>query len=305
MQSALMNAQDIQLKSNGYLINLEQVDTMFYKEYPLGMISISSLKKNKASYNKMKYSLGIVNRSGELIVSDPSIYRTNFFSSKDGSLQAPTQTIFLKPVNIDSFKLAYPNLGKLDKHPTLDGYYFLYITDKKYKTGESIINLCNQIYSEKMVHVAEPVFYKILRQNNPLKAMEWHVSNSGSIPGSVIGADMGVEKAWNYSTGKGIKVAVIDDGVDLNHPDLKPNLLLGYDATGNNSKGGSDPSNAHGTNCAGIIASANNDISTIGVAYDAKIIPIRMGTVSPDGMFSTNDTWISNCFSKLLNLVLT
>ena len=71
----------------------------------------------------------------------------------------------------------------------------------------------------------------------------------------------------------------MDEGVDLNHTDLKANLLLGYDATGNNSKGAPNyhTDDAHGTSCAGIIAAeANNNIGITGIAYDAKIFPIRI-----------------------------
>jgi hypothetical protein len=74
-------------------------------------------------------------------------------------------------------------------------------------------------------------------------------------------------------------VAVVDDGVDLTHPDLSSNLLLGYDATNNGSAG--DHAwhfEKHGTACAGIIAAtANNNLGVAGVAPNSKIIPIHSG----------------------------
>ena len=63
---------------------------------------------------------------------------------------------------------------------------------------------------------------------------------------------MRVDRAWDLSRGKGVKVAVVDTGVDLNHPDLAGHLLPGYNAV--------DPSQSpqddygHGTMVAGIIA---------------------------------------------------
>ena len=87
------------------------------------------------------------------------------------------------------------------------------------------------------------------------------------------------------ATGSGVKIAVIDMGVDLTHPDLINNLLPGYDAT-DAYYGGSDGGyggngciieDAHGTACAGIIAAEDNEIGIKGVAYNAKIIPIRIG----------------------------
>ncbi|MBC7653263.1 MAG: S8 family peptidase [Oligoflexus sp.] len=116
---------------------------------------------------------------------------------------------------------------------------------------------------------------------------------------------MKVANVWNMGyTGTGVKVAVIDLGVDLNHPDLQANLLTGYDATGNNSGGAPvyDAYNTHGTNCAGIIAEVQNNIGAVGIAYNAKIIPIRFGivdppSVNPNGYITTSDTWESNCFN--------
>ena len=90
---------------------------------------------------------------------------------------------------------------------------------------------------------------------------------------------MDVEEAWALATGTGIKVAVLDVGVDLLHPDLQANLLQGYDAINSTIGGGYVGASYHGTACAGIIgAVANNGIGTAGVAYNSKIIPIRIGS---------------------------
>ena len=80
------------------------------------------------------------------------------------------------------------------------------------------------------------------------------------------------------------------------------NLLPGYDATGNNSEGGPNISNddAHGTNSAGIAAtSANNNIGVAGIAYNAKIIPVRVAYEnsypigSPFRQWITQDSWLA------------
>lgn len=80
--------------------------------------------------------------------------------------------------------------------------------------------------------------------------------------------------AWAKSKGEGVKVAVLDTGVDLDHPDLKPNLLQGY----NFVEPGKEPwdDNQHGTHVAGIIAAANNDVGMVGVAPEAKIVPVKV-----------------------------
>lgn len=95
---------------------------------------------------------------------------------------------------------------------------------------------------------------------NQWEAKQWHLST------------IHAPQAWQYSTGKGVTVAVIDTGVDENHPDLAPNLVPGYNTLDNNNIPHDD--DGHGTNVAGIIAATGNG-GTIGVAPDAKVMPIR------------------------------
>lgn len=81
-------------------------------------------------------------------------------------------------------------------------------------------------------------------------------------------------KAWDLTKGEGVKVAVLDTGCDLDHPDLVNNLLPGFNFV--NPKKDPWDDNQHGTHVAGIIAAENNDIGMVGVAPEAKIIPIKV-----------------------------
>jgi subtilisin len=82
------------------------------------------------------------------------------------------------------------------------------------------------------------------------------------------------------NTGSGIKVAVIDTGINYNHEDLKPNYVFvnnlpaGYDFVNKDSDPMDD--NGHGTHCAGVIAAADNDIAVVGVAPQAKLIAYKV-----------------------------
>jgi subtilisin family serine protease len=82
-----------------------------------------------------------------------------------------------------------------------------------------------------------------------------------------------IENQWKISKGEGVKIAVIDTGCDLDHPDLKNNLLEGK----NFVDPGKDPEdrNGHGTHTAGTIAAEDNQVGMVGVAPKAKIIPIK------------------------------
>ncbi len=179
----------------------------------------------------------------------------------------------------------------------------LYLVKLNLETSE-LFELVTQLQKDDRVEFAEPNFIRVMKPhtNDPFFSSQWAINNQRYLGGTV-DADMDVDDAWNYTTGAGIKVAVIDEGVDLSHTDLTTNLLSGYDATGNGSNGAPNEGNddAHGTSCAGIIAAvANNTNGTAGVAYNAKIIPVRIAYSNgfPLGddrrAWITNDNWIAN-----------
>jgi serine protease len=84
----------------------------------------------------------------------------------------------------------------------------------------------------------------------------------------------GIPGAWTRSTGQGITVAIIDMGIHLEHPDLRANLLPGYDFVNDDA----DPSPAsssegHGSHVAGLVG-ARGAVS--GVAPNSRLLPIRV-----------------------------
>ncbi|MEY2473515.1 MAG: serine protease, partial [Actinomycetota bacterium] len=92
---------------------------------------------------------------------------------------------------------------------------------------------------------------------------------------------IGAPTAWQKSTGKNVKAAVVDTGVDVDHPDLKPNLDLAdsHDFACNDDNPDDEPADGggHGTHVSGTIAAvANNGIGVAGIAYDAKLMVERV-----------------------------
>jgi type VII secretion-associated serine protease mycosin len=84
-----------------------------------------------------------------------------------------------------------------------------------------------------------------------------------------------VGEAQRISTGKGVIVAVVDSGVS-DHPDLTGSVLNGTDFIEKGSNGRTDRS-GHGTGMAGLIAAhGNNGNGALGIAPDAKILPVRV-----------------------------
>ncbi len=98
--------------------------------------------------------------------------------------------------------------------------------------------------------------------------------------------DYGVDKLWEMGlTGAGVKVAVLDTGLALPHPDLNINARNCHDVTGS-TLGIADISlDSHGTHCAGIIKASNNGFGVTGIAYDCDFYFCK---VSKDRPFSSS-----------------
>lgn len=127
----------------------------------------------------------------------------------------------------------------------------------------------------------------------------WNIFNNAS------GGGLDADLVWNRGfTGKGVTVAVVDTGVDTDHPDLVDNIWLNAgetnceDGIDNDSNGHIDDCNGwdfgdedndpngiifHGTHVAGIIGAKKDDSGVVGVAPDATIMPLK---VFPDNGFA-------------------
>ena len=120
------------------------------------------------------------------------------------------------------------------------------------------------------VEIAEPMHRKRTREsvfNDPYLKYQWHYINT-----TTSGADINVEEVWkNYTTGdQSVIVAVVDEGVDLNHADLAWNAIpAGKNGSWNCARQSAviNPDSGHGTHVAGTIAAVNNNgIGVCGVA---------------------------------------
>lgn len=80
---------------------------------------------------------------------------------------------------------------------------------------------------------------------------------------------------WHITKGEGIKIAVLDTGVDYRHPDLSPNFKMGVNFTTNNPADHMDRQ-GHGTHCAGVIAGCDNDFGIVGVAPQAALYGVKV-----------------------------
>ncbi len=182
--------------------------------------------------------------------------------------------------------------GFLDRH---------YVLSLNKNAQLSVLDWARLWSDDARFEFAEPNMLKLLKRmstNDPALSLQWALNNTGSASqySGTPGADMDVFRAWTCGTGSSnIKVAIIDEGVDLAHPDLTASLLPGFDGTGLGSNGGMSNDDAHGTACAGIVAATgNNNLGSAGVAYGVKIIPVRIAYSDAFGNWITTDAGIGS-----------
>jgi subtilisin-like proprotein convertase family protein len=113
---------------------------------------------------------------------------------------------------------------------------------------------------------------------------QWHLKNTGALGGTA-GIDVNVSSVWDTYKGTGIRIAIVDDGLQKTHPDLSANVdpLTTEHHNWNGSPGTvDDPSpnttnDHHGTACAGVAAArGNNGVGVSGAAPEATLVGLRL-----------------------------
>jgi subtilisin family serine protease len=187
----------------------------------------------------------------------------------------------------------------------------------KLPEGISVQDAITEYMADPNVEYAEPNYIRCasVTPNDPFftNHEQWALFNTGQYADGTPGADIKAPFAWDITTGSGdVKVAVIDSGVDFNHPDLVNNIWMnpgetctdGIDHDGdgfvNDCRGwnfvdnNNDPSDdiGHGTHVSGIIgAVGNNALGMTGEMWHVKIMPLKI--------FDANSVLTGNCASAL------
>jgi thermitase len=123
-----------------------------------------------------------------------------------------------------------------------------------------------------------------------------------SVPKGNADADVDAVEAWAITSGKDIKVAVLDSGVDLDHPDINPKVVLRANFSGaatNEDKYG------HGTHVAGIVAASHNTYGVAGVCPGCTILAGKVlddrGIGSSSGL-ANGINWAVSNGAKVINM---
>jgi subtilisin family serine protease len=150
------------------------------------------------------------------------------------------------------------------------------------EAAENPLKITNTLMQRSDVLTAEPnIIIKaqsLYRPKDPLYPKQWHLSHNG---GSELAANSHIfaEAAWDLTRGtRSIVVAVMDDGVDLNHPDFQGvgKIVAPRDFKGNDFRPSPDDAGEdHGTACAGVAVAEENGYGAVGVAPGCALMPIR------------------------------
>ncbi len=112
---------------------------------------------------------------------------------------------------------------------------------------------------------------------------------------------------YGGNSGAGVDVAILDTGIDADHPDLV--IAGGVNCTGNILKDGStrstywDDKEGHGTHCAGVVAARNNDIGVVGVAPEARLWAVKVLADDRSGYISDVIQGIEWCVDSGIEII--
>ncbi len=175
----------------------------------------------------------------------------------------------LEELGVKSMSRLFPHAGEYEKRTRAEGLHKWYVVeyDPSFvptKAVDVFASIPGVEYTEPM---PEPELNSLDIFNDPELYQQWHYYNDGTFGETcVAGADINVVPVWeNYTTGSDkVIVALVDGGVQQNHPDLKDNLIGGKNYAQQDSP---ILPHGHGTHTAGTIAAVNNNgIGVCGIA---------------------------------------
>lgn len=231
---------------------------------------------------------------GEFIIKFREDVDIDLALSPDGFLM--TNIASIDVLNRNYGVIAAEKIFEHDPLPPLVNIYKFILTD-----GTDILRIAERYENDPDVVYAEPnyVYYTCFVPDDPNFDLQWGLHNIGQAKG-FLDADIDAPEAWDIETGSAdVIIAIADSGVDYTHVDLAGNIWVnngeipgnGVDDDGNGfiddvhgwdfADDNNDPMDSfwHGTHCAGIAgAVGNNGVGIAGVAWNCKVMPVRIGS---------------------------
>lgn len=288
---------------NNKKINLIKISGKYLAEFPNGLV-LSNTMRTSTPGVKLSDKTFIVTETDSLSSYNSAYNLTPTYLTADGQELYYTREILLKFKNTTSTLskaslITSKNLTLIKTTPSYEMYQVngdaLQISKSIYVTGQ--VEFCTPNFIAKVI-----TFDHI--PNDPYFNNQWYLHNTGQGTNdgksTTVDADIDAPEAWDITKGSpNVIVAIIDQGVTSNHPDLPntrqvrlngSNFAYQYDGTNDPN----DPSptvsttsrNNHGNACAGIVAATqDNGEGITGIAPLCKIMPIKIPLV---GSFPAN-----------------
>jgi len=174
---------------------------------------------------------------GVVVDSDNNIYVQG---TTDGNLHGETNSgqtdVFVAKFDPNGNRIATELLGTA-QHDGSPGGIAIDRSDNLYLAGDTLGVLEGENAGSNDAWVAKNA---IDFDSDPLFTQQWHLENTENNTGGNVGIDINLDKVWEEFTGKGVTIAIVDDGLQHTHPDIQPNYdpNLSIDI----NEGDSDPS---------------------------------------------------------------
>jgi subtilisin family serine protease len=274
-----------------FLLVDETINNEFELEQTLGLpdLSIVNFRKSNIFASVDPYNPAKTTERNWAIIEGENLHNINFLNYESILYNAP---FFISQNNIEAgiSHLFYVKLFNEQDITVLEllaeqnnveilgnnKFMPLWVTlaCTKYSNGNAM-EMANAFYETGLFAASKPdLMTKIGTTcvNDPLFSHQWGLENTGQ-SGGIAGIDIKACQAWAITTGSSNTiVAVIDMGIQLNHPDLTNIYPISFD-----TETGQSPSqiyHPHGTASAGIIGATHNNIGLAGVAPDCPIMSI-------------------------------
>lgn len=242
------------------------------------ILSLSDLTSQNLMFGSIKLQLELEDTKYEEVINllknnkDVIAVHPNFITSRNVEIgMSPFFYVRLKEAaDYDLLKKTaeQKNVLIVEQNKFLPLWYTLICTRE---TPDNTLNIANHFFETGLFASTVPDFLSddLFCTNDPDFSQLWGLHNT-----SYSNIDVNACAAWNITRGNGVKVAVLDQGIELTHIDLQANISsLSYNSESNTSP--SQIFGDHGTHCAGTIGAVrNNNTQVVGVAPECTLMSV-------------------------------
>jgi thermitase len=272
-ENAFSKQRNVSAKPNPFLEGTENANPEFdrnqiLKEREPASLKKSELRQKRGEESSLREQIGYLNQGRAYHPSGPRFHPEQVLVKFKDSFSDE-----MRETAISAYRAK-----KLKRIPGLN-VYKLQIPE-----GSSVEEMVYVLSMNPDVEFAEPnyVVHITAWPNDMLFGYQYALHNTGqqigsSGPTGKSGADIKATASWDETKGEGETIiAIIDTGVDMEHPDIKNKIK----SRGKDFVNGDDDATddyGHGTHVAGIVAAdTNNDEGIAGVAWNCKVLPVKV-----------------------------